>query len=67
MNTPLALKFMLGRIALDQLAAWYWQLERATIFAYLTDMETALIEEGLAGSLSVKDVERDTSIIDVTE
>jgi hypothetical protein len=38
---------MLGRIAYDQLSVWYSQLERATLFSYLTEMETTLIEEGL--------------------
>ncbi len=50
---------MLGRIAFDQLSAWYSQLERATLFAYLTGVETALIEEGLQEEISRADQSRE--------
>lgn len=41
------LKFWAGKAALQFLSEQLGQLERATVFAALTDLETRLIEENL--------------------
>lgn len=46
-HVPLALKFWIGKLMIQYIGEKYGQIERETVFNYLTDLETKLIEDEL--------------------